>query len=246
MRDDRVPNCVDGRLSYYAFDVGVSVTATTWPAVRRGVDVALSGAEAIRGGELSAFALCRPPGHHVTRDQFGGYCYLNNAAIAAQYLLDRGAARIAILDVDYHHGNGTQQIFWARSDVLLASLHGDPDFEYPYLSGHADEIGAGDGEGFTLNFPLPAGTIWESWGAALDDACRRIADYAPDIVIVSLGVDTYKKDPISAFKLEHEDYLRMGARIARLARPTLFVMEGGYAVAEIGVNAVNVLQGFLS
>ncbi|HLY54270.1 MAG TPA: histone deacetylase family protein [Stellaceae bacterium] len=246
MRDDRVPEFIDGKLSYYAFDVGVALTPTTWQAIRRGVDVALSAAEEVRSGQNSAFALCRPPGHHVQRDQFGGYCYLNNAAIAAQYFLDRGAGRVAILDVDYHHGNGTQEIFWNRSDVLLASLHGDPNYEYPYLSGHADEAGAGPGEGFNVNFPMPAGTAWDTYGAAHEAACRRIEDYAPDVVVVSLGVDTYKKDPISAFKLDHEDYLRMGERIARLGRPTLFVMEGGYAVAEIGINTVNVLEGFLS
>ncbi len=244
MRDDIVPSFVDGKLSYYSFDSGAPLTATSWAAIKSSADVALTAAKAIRSGERAAFALCRPPGHHALSSQYGGYCYLNNAAIAAQSLLDAGAARVAILDVDYHHGNGTQEIFWSRPDVLFISIHGDPNFEYPFLSGYADEIGAGAGEGSTLNLPLPAGTNWDGWGAALELACRRIELYGPDILIVSLGVDTFKQDPISQFKLDHPDYLRMGERIAKLSRPTLFVMEGGYAVAEIGINAVNVLQGF--
>ena len=245
MRDDVVPSFIDGKLSYFSFDAGAPLTRTTWQAVRRSVDVALTGADAIRAGERAIFSLCRPPGHHAATSQYGGYCFLNNAAIAAQHLIDNGAGRIAILDVDYHHGNGTQEIFWERDDVLFASIHGDPNFEYPFLSGYADEIGAGAGEGFTLNLPLPAGSPWETWGEALETACRRVADYAPDVLLVSLGVDTFKLDPISQFRLDHDDYLRLGERIAGLGRPTLFVMEGGYAVAEIGINAVNVLQGFL-
>jgi acetoin utilization deacetylase AcuC-like enzyme len=245
MREDRIPTFIDGKLSYYAFDAGTPLTENTWRTVSQAANVALSGAEAIRGGEAAAFSLCRPPGHHAQTDQYGGYCFLNNAAIAAQHLLDHGAGRIAILDVDYHHGNGSQEIFWSRPDVLFASIHGDPNFEYPYLSGHADEIGAGAGEGYNLNLPLPEGSAWDAYSEALDAACARAADHGPDIVIVSLGVDTFKQDPISQFHLEQEDYLRMGERIARLGRPTLFVMEGGYAVAELGVNTVNVLQGFL-
>jgi acetoin utilization deacetylase AcuC-like enzyme len=244
MRDDRVPGFIDGKLSHYCFDAATPLTATTWQAVRQSANVALSGAEAIRAGERSVFSLCRPPGHHAASSQYGGYCFLNNAAIAAQYLLDHGAGRIAILDVDYHHGNGTQEIFETRADVLFTSIHGDPDFEYPFLSGYADEIGRGAGEGFTLNLPLPAGSAWDVWSAALERCRERINEYGPDAVVVSLGVDTYKDDPISQFKLEADDYGRLGERIARLGRPTHFVMEGGYAVAEIGVNAVNVLSGF--
>jgi NADPH-dependent 7-cyano-7-deazaguanine reductase QueF-like protein len=158
--------------------------------------------------------------------------------------LDQGAARVAILDVDYHHGNGTQSIFYDRDDVFVANIHGSPSFEYPHFLGYADETGAGRGEGFNLNLPLAAGSAWDVWGAALENACQRIAAYGPDVLLVSLGVDTYQNDPISSFKLDSPDYLRMGERIAALGKPTLFVMEGGYAVAEIGINAVNVLEGF--
>ena len=244
MRADRVPETLEGRLAYFCFDAGTPITATSWPAIRSAADVALTGARAISEGARAIFSLCRPPGHHAGSDHYGGYCYLNNAAIAAQSLLDSGAGRVAILDVDYHHGNGTQQIFYARRDVLLVNIHATPDEEYPYLLGFADEPGAGLGEGFNLNLPLPWGTEWPVWSAALEAGCGRVADYAPDVLIVSLGVDTYKGDPISQFKLDHEHFTRMGARIARLGLPTLFVMEGGYAVAEIGINAVNVLTGF--
>jgi acetoin utilization deacetylase AcuC-like enzyme len=149
-----------------------------------------------------------------------------------------------VLDVDYHHGNGTQAIFEARADVLFTSIHGDPDFEYPFLSGYADEVGTGLGEGFNLNLPLAAGSGWDVWSAALEQCCERIEGYGPDVVVVSLGVDTYKDDPISQFRLEPDDFTRLGERIARLGRPTHFLMEGGYAVAEIGVNVGNVLAGF--
>lgn len=175
----------------------------------------------------------------------GGYCYLNNAAIAAQWLRDQGAGRVAVLDVDYHHGNGTQQIFYDRADVFFASIHADPRVEYPYFLGHADERGCDAGAGFNLNLPLPHGSTWDgTYRAALDAACHAVQHFGPDAVVVSLGVDTFEQDPISKFRLASDDYLRMGARIAALARPTLFVFEGGYAVAQVGINAVNVLQGF--
>ncbi|MCY1176091.1 Acetylpolyamine amidohydrolase 1 [compost metagenome] len=146
--------------------------------------------------------------------------------------------------MDYHHGNGTQEIFYQRSDVFFASIHGDPQAEFPFFLGYADEQGEGEGLGYNVNYPLPAGSDWATWSNALDQACERIAAYAPDVVVVSLGVDTFKDDPISQFKLDCPDYLKMGERIARLGKPTLFVMEGGYAVEEIGINAVNVLEGF--
>jgi len=232
------------QLGYYSFDGGAPITAGTWHACYRSAQVALSGWDEIRNGARTAFALCRPPGHHAAADLMGGYCFLNNAAIACQAALDQGATRIAVLDVDYHHGNGTQSIFYDRSDVLFCSIHGDPNFEFPYFLGYADETGAGEGEGFNLNLPLASGSPWAVYGAALETACKRISAYSPDVVVVSLGVDTFEQDPISQFKLKSEDYLRMGERIAALGCPTLFVMEGGYAVAEIGINAVNVLEGF--
>jgi acetoin utilization deacetylase AcuC-like enzyme len=246
MRADRVPRTLEGQLAYFCFDAGTPITTTSWQAIRSSADVALTGARALTDGARAIYALCRPPGHHAGSDHYGGYCFLNNAAIAAQALLDAGADRVAILDVDYHHGNGTQQIFYERADVLVVNIHATPDQEFPYLLGFEDEPGASAGEGFNLNLPLPWGTEWDAWSAALDAGCARVAEYAPDVLIVSLGVDTYKGDPISQFKLDHEHFTRMGERIARLGLRTLFVQEGGYAVAEIGINAVNVLTGFES
>jgi acetoin utilization deacetylase AcuC-like enzyme len=239
------PDSIDGKLSYFSFDAGTPITAGTWRASRSAADVALSGAELIAGGgERAAFALCRPPGHHAARDCYGGYCFLNNAALAAQALRDRGAARVAILDVDYHHGNGTQAIFYERADVLFLSLHADPRQEFPFFLGHADETGAGAGAGCNRNYPMPWGTGFEVWSAALDDACRQIEAFGPDALVVSLGVDTFEDDPISRFRLRGEDFPRIGERIAWLRLPSLFVMEGGYAIQPIGVNAVAVLTGF--
>jgi acetoin utilization deacetylase AcuC-like enzyme len=241
---DRVPEFIDGKLGYYSLDAGVPITGGTWEAVQASADVALTGARALLDGAPAAFSLCRPPGHHAATAAMGGYCYLNNAAIAAQYLVDHGCSRVAILDVDYHHGNGTQEIFYTRRDMLFLSLHADPRVEYPYFLGHADERGAGPGVGFNHNYPLPHGTTWDAYGPALHDACAKIASFGPDVLVVSLGVDTYEHDPISQFRLTTDDFPRIGAGIAACRCPTLFVMEGGYAVEDIGVNAVNVLTGF--
>ena len=240
----RAPDSIDGKLGYYAMAAETSIGDGTWAAALASADVALTAQAIVAGGERAAFALCRPPGHHATRDMFGGYCFLNNAAIAAQAFLDQGAARVAILDVDFHHGNGTQDIFYGRDDVFFASLHGAPQDAFPYFLGYAEETGAGKGEGHTLNLPMGPGTAYEVWGMALSRALERIHAYGPDALVVSLGVDTFKDDPISFFRLESDDFRRYGEAIARLARPTLFVMEGGYAVEAIGVNAVNVLEGF--
>jgi acetoin utilization deacetylase AcuC-like enzyme len=244
MRRDRTGGSVDTKLARHCIDASTPITATTWLAAIASANCALTAAELITKTERSAFALCRPPGHHAGADYYGGYCFLNNAAIAAQYLRDSGARKIAIIDVDYHHGNGTQAIFYSRADVFYTSIHADPDFEYPFLAGYADETGAGAGEGANLNLPLADGTGFEQWGQALDRALAHTSRFAADAMIVSLGVDTFKGDPISHFRLESEDFLRIGERLASLKLPTLFVMEGGYAIDEIGINTVNVLQGF--
>lgn len=239
------PETVDGKFAHFSFDAGCCIVAGTWDAVQAAADTALTGVDLMAGGEKTAFALCRPPGHHAHQATMGGYCFVNNAAVAAQSFRNRGAARVAVLDVDYHHGNGTQAIFYERPDVLVCNIHGDPRQEFPYFLGYADETGAGAGEGFNANFPLRWGTDFAGWSAALEAACARVEAYAPDVVVVSLGVDTYKEDPISQFKLDSPDYLKIGARIAALAKPTLFVMEGGYAVEAIGINVANTLEGFL-
>src|SRR6266403_3914782 len=240
----RIPDSIAGKLGYYAMAAETSISAGSWEAARASADVALTAAARISVGERSVFALCRPPGHHAARDLYGGYCLLNNAAVAAQYLRDHGSSRVAILDVDFHHGNGTQDIFYERSDVLYSSIHGDPLEAFPYFSGYADEVGAGEGVGYNQNLPLPRGTDFGGWRGALDTALARIDRFAPSVLVVSLGVDTFEHDPIGFFKLRTDDFAQYGRLIGALRIPTLFVLEGGYAVAEIGVNAVNVLQGF--
>ncbi|HUE93351.1 histone deacetylase family protein [Pseudomonas sp.] len=243
---DQEPGFIDGKLGFYAMDAGAPITPGTWEAVRSSANVALTAMERIIAGAPSAFALCRPPGHHAAREYMGGYCYLNNAAIAAERCLSRGAKRVAVLDVDFHHGNGTQNIFYDRSDVFFASIHGDPYVSYPYFSGYAHEQGTGPGTGFTANYPLAKGTTWDCYREALKNALDRVVAYQPEFLVVSLGVDTFEDDPISHFRLTSEDFLRMGEQIASARIPTLFVMEGGYMVDEIGINAVNTLQGFES
>jgi acetoin utilization deacetylase AcuC-like enzyme len=241
----REPDQIDGKIGYFCMAIETAITKGTWAAALSSAAVAQTGQKLLCDGDAAVFSLCRPPGHHAASDLYGGYCFLNNAAIAAQGYLDAGAARVAILDVDFHHGNGTQDIFYHRSDVLFLSLHGAPQMAFPHFLGYADETGEDEGEGFNVNYPLRPGTAYDAWGDALEDACRRVSAYAPDMLIVSLGVDTYKDDPISFFKLEQDDFTTYGARIAKLGLPTHFIMEGGYAIAEIGINTVNVLEGFL-
>ena len=238
------PNNIYGKLGYYCLASDAAITSGTWEASTAAADCALTGQAMISDGARAAFALCRPPGHHAAQDMYGGYCFLNNAAIAAQAFRDAGAKRVAVLDVDFHHGNGTQAIFYDRADVLFLSLHGDPDEAFPYFLGAADERGEGQGEGFNVNYPLPRACPFDKWAEALEDACGRIVAFGPDALVVSLGVDTFKDDPISFFRLESADFLTYGARLAQLHLPTLFVMEGGYAIEEIGINTVNVLEGF--
>jgi acetoin utilization deacetylase AcuC-like enzyme len=240
----RRPQSITGKLGYYAMAGETSISEGTWEAASAAADVALTAASQVEAGARAAFGLCRPPGHHAARDLYGGYCFLNNAAIAAQRLRDSGAARVAILDVDFHHGNGTQDIFYDRADVLYVSLHGDPADAFPYFSGYADETGAGAGAGFTLNLPLPPRTEFDVWQEALRAALLRIGIFRADALVVSLGVDTFAEDPISFFRLKTADFLTYGRMIGACAIPTLFVLEGGYAVGEIGINVVNVLSGF--
>ena len=244
LRRDRKPSGISGELGYYAFDASTPIVAGTWDAALAAARCAMSAAALVSEGESAAYALCRPPGHHAGRSNYGGYCYLNNAALAAQYLLDEGYRRVSVIDVDYHHGNGTQEIFWERDDVQFVSLHGTPETEYPWFLGYADERGAGRGEGHTLNLPLPAGTGWDGYQAALGEAIGAIRHYAPDALVVSLGVDTFAGDPISAFKLEGAHYPRIGGLLAGLRLPTVLVQEGGYAVSEIGANVAGVLGAF--
>jgi acetoin utilization deacetylase AcuC-like enzyme len=243
-RSDVLPASFPARMGLFSFDAGSPLTAGTWAAARTGAHCALAAARALAGGERAAFALTRPPGHHAGVDFFGGYCFLNNAAIAAQALRDAGVDRVAVLDIDYHHGNGTQAIFYERADVFFTSIHGDPRTEYPYYLGYADEQGSGAGLGCNRNFPLARGTGFAAWRDALAQALCSIAAFKAQAMVVSLGVDTFAGDPIAGFGLESPDYLRVGEDLAAAGLPTAFVFEGGYAVAEVGLNTVNVLDGF--
>ncbi|MDM0114878.1 histone deacetylase family protein [Variovorax sp. J22R133] len=245
-RSDVLPASFPARLGLFSYDAGSPLTSGTWAAAHAGAGCAIAAAQHLVSGGRAAFALTRPPGHHAGIDFFGGYCFLNNAAIAAQTLRDAGMARVAVLDIDYHHGNGTQAIFYDRADVQFTSIHGDPHTEYPYYLGYADEQGAGAGLGFNRNLPLPRGTGFAAWREALRTALEGIARFRPDAMVVSLGLDTFEGDPIAGFTLQSADYLRIGEDLADAGLPTAFIFEGGYAVAEVGVNAVNVLEGFAS
>ncbi|MDG1011063.1 MAG: histone deacetylase family protein [Amylibacter sp.] len=240
---NKKPTFIEGQLGFYALASETSYTDGTWEAAYASAQVALSATQEVLSGE-HAFALCRPPGHHAAYDMYGGYCFLNNAAVSAQFMRDNGKKRVAIVDVDFHHGNGTQDIFYAREDVFFASLHGDPMDAFPHFLGHADEIGTSRGLGFNHNYPMPPGTSFETWRAALANALDKVAAFNADAIIISLGVDTFESDPISFFKLKSPDFITYGADIAALNLPTLFVMEGGYDISEIGLNTVNVLTGF--
>jgi acetoin utilization deacetylase AcuC-like enzyme len=235
---------IDAKLGLYSYDSASPIAAGTWESAYWSAQTALTALEAVLAGERAAFALCRPPGHHAGADYLGGYCHINSAAVVAQAARDRGCERVAILDVDYHHGNGTQDIFYARGDVLFASIHADPRTDYPFFWGHADEKGEGEGEGATLNLPLPRGTAIDTYERALATALEAIARFGPDLLVVSYGADTYEHDPISQFRLRTADYTRLASRIASLCVPSVVVMEGGYAVDALGSNVCAFLQGF--
>ena len=231
-------NRIDASLGQYSFDTSTPVGDGTWEAAYWAAQTALGAADAVLNGERTAFALCRPPGHHAGADYLGGYCYLSNAAIAAEQAVAAGR-RVAILDVDYHHGNGTQDIVDDRADLAFASIHADPSTDYPFYWGHADEC-----SGNILNLPLPRGTGWSSYEPALLQALDWLEQREPDMLIVSFGADTYEGDPISHFKLTTGDYAPMARRIASLGLPTAVVMEGGYAVDALGANVAEFLGGF--
>ena len=244
---DQMPTSILGKAGFFLLDLSVPVVEGTYSAALSSANCALSAAEAISPTSSfliphSSFGLCRPPGHHAGREMAGGYCFLNNAAIAAQWLTRFG--KVAILDVDYHAGNGTQDIFYSRRDVLTISIHADPACEYPYYAGYAAETGAGEGLGFHHNFPLPAGTDDASYLPTLDKALELIAVYHPSSVVVSLGMDTYAGDPLGTFKITREGIAEIGKRIAALKLPTAIIMEGGYNTDALGENVAAFAENF--
>ncbi|MEP0391664.1 MAG: histone deacetylase family protein [Erythrobacter sp.] len=234
---------IDGKLGHYSFDAATPIANGTWNAAYWGAQTALSGLDAVTDGQSHAFALCRPPGHHAGKDYYGGYCFLNNAAIIAQAGVHRALGPVAVLDVDYHHGNGTQDIFYERGDVLFTSIHADPKMDYPYFWGHADETGEGEGEGATFNQPLPRGTTWVGYEPALDAALEKIVRFGAKFLVISYGADTFEADPISFFKLTTSDMHKIAERVRTLGLPTVTVMEGGYNIDALGSNVEAFLSG---
>ncbi|MCL4527815.1 MAG: histone deacetylase family protein [Chloroflexi bacterium] len=242
-RHPHKPKSLLGRAGYYMMDLSAVIVKGTYEAALSSTNCALTGAQAIIEGEPVAFALCRPPGHHAGKDYAAGYCFINNAAVAANELSSKD--KVVILDIDYHAGNGTQDIFYNRSDVLTISIHADPAYEYPYYAGYEDEIGSGQGKGFHHNFPLPSGTDDLRYLAVLERAIGTIKTFKPKYLIVSAGVDIYDGDPFGTFKITRQGIRQIGTKIANLELPTLFVMEGGYANEALGENVVALLESFV-
>lgn len=230
-------------IGYYSLDLSAPVAEYTYDVALDAAYCALTGAVRLQQGQRRVYALCRPPGHHAAQSLMGGYCYLNNAAIAAHHLTMNRTQRVAVLDIDVHGGNGTQAIFYDRADVLFISLHGSPEWEYPYFCGYADERGVGAGAGYTINYPLPRGTDDTAYLVALDEALAQVTAYQPAYLVLSVGLDTFKGDPLGKFQLTTPAYHAIGQRIAALRLPVLAVQEGGYAVAALGENAVSLLRG---
>jgi acetoin utilization deacetylase AcuC-like enzyme/ribosomal protein S18 acetylase RimI-like enzyme len=237
----RPPRSLPLRAGYYCLDTFTPLGSNAWKAARGAVDCAVAAAEEVLGGRRFAYALVRPPGHHAERGAFGGFCYFNNSAIAAERLATFG--RVAVLDVDYHHGNGTQEIFYARGDVLTVSIHGHPSFAYPYFSGFAEEDGEGSGRGANVNFPLAESVTAEKWHRTLSRAVKHIERFDPAYLVVALGLDTAKGDPTGSWPLEADDFFEMGRRLAAIGRPTVVVQEGGYRTRSVGVHARRFFEG---
>ncbi len=237
----RQPTELPVRAGYYCIDTFTPLNQKAYEAAKRAVDCTLTAADAVLRGHRFAYALVRPPGHHAERRAFGGFCYFNSAAVAAQYLARLG--KVAVLDVDYHHGNGTQSIFYERPDVLTVSLHGHPRFAYPYFTGFADEKGSGPGTGYNLNMPLPENLSPDAYREALATALKRITRFAPKILILALGLDTAKGDPTGTWSHSAKDFAAIGRMVGALRLPTLVVQEGGYRIRSLGVNARNFFDG---
>ena len=242
-RMQRKPTSLLGEFGWYSNSTSCPITAETWTAVNASAQTAIHAATRVAGGEAAVYALCRPSGHHAFPDLMSGTCFLNNASIATN-LLTGHFAKVALVDIDVHHGNGSQHIFYERADVLFCSIHVDPNLSAPYYAGYADEEGAGEGRGLTFNQPMPLDTTDGPWLAALDAALARVRDFAPEALVVSLGFDGAEHDPVATFKITGDGFFEAGARLARLARPTLLVQEGGYLSPHLGSYLTQFLRGF--
>jgi acetoin utilization deacetylase AcuC-like enzyme len=241
-REASYPRSAVGQAGYHQADTACPISAGTWDAAYWSAQTALTAAAALIESERAAYALSRPPGHHAFADLAGGFCFLNNAAIAAEWLRGRGR-RVAILDIDVHHGNGTQGIFYARADVLTVSIHADPVRFYPFFWGHAHERGAGAGLGANLNLPLPRGTGDDDYLRTLATALERVADFGADLLVVALGLDAHENDPLKGLAVTTPGFGRIGAAIAAAGLPIVVVQEGGYLSADLGRNLTGFLEG---
>ena len=241
----RRPQGFAGQLGYYLSGNSVPLGPQTWRSIQSSADCAVAAAEAVAQGAGEAYALCRPPGHHAYADLAGGFCYVNNAAVAAQHLRRR-FARVSVLDVDVHHGNGTQGIFYHRPDVQFVSIHADPNRAYPWYAGYADEAGAGDGAGATLNLPLPLGTEDAAFLVALRTAIAAVQAFAAEAVVVSLGLDPFKDDPSDLMRVTTAGFGAIGGEIGALGLPMVIIQEGGYAIDALRTNLARFLAGFLA
>jgi len=242
-RQPQIPKSLLGRAGYYMMDLSACIVEGTYQAALASVNCALNAAQDVANGQHSAFALCRPPGHHAGKDFAGGYCFINNTAVAANWLSSKG--QVAVLDIDYHAGNGTQDIFYPRDDVFTISIHADPDFEYPSYVGFANERGQGRGFGFHHNFPLPKGTDDAAYLAVLDQAIDAIRKFKPTYLVVSAGMDIYADDPLGTIKVTTNGIGEIAKRIALMDLPTVIVMEGGYANDALGRNILAFLSAFV-
>jgi acetoin utilization deacetylase AcuC-like enzyme len=242
-RNGTYPASAVGQAGYHMADTSCPISAETFESACWSAWSAVAAADAVLAGERAVYALCRPPGHHAFADVAGGFCFFNNSAIAAQRLRSR-AARVAILDVDLHHGNGTQGIFYQRPDVLTVSMHADPIRFYPFFWGHADERGEGLGLGYNLNLPLPRKSGDEAFLEALESGLRRIRAFAPEALVVALGLDAFEGDPFGGLSVSTPGFARIGKAIAKLGLPTVVVQEGGYLCDALADNLTSFLTGF--
>lgn len=240
-----VPKDIFGQLGFFGGDADTPILAGTWTASYAAASCAASAARlVVNESEKVVFSLSRPPGHHAGKRRFAGYCFLNHAAIACEELLLGGMQKIALLDIDYHHGDGSQAIFWDRSDVLFLSLHADPDYEYPFFSGRADEVGVAQGKGFTINYPLPLGTDWKTYKETLEQAITAIHSYQADALVISLGLDISEKDLLGKFQLGDEVFSQLGTICGEIGLPTVIILEGGYAIPYLGGFVYDFLLNF--
>jgi acetoin utilization deacetylase AcuC-like enzyme len=239
----RRPDGVAGQAGWYLSSASAPIVAATWTAALGSAHAAIDAADTVVSGERYAYALCRPPGHHAHTDMAGGFCYLNNAAVAAQRILDAGTGSVAILDFDVHHGNGTQQIFYERDDVHYVSVHGHPAGLYPWFAGYPDETGAGRGLGWNLNLPLPAGAGDAAFTAAAGQGLDAIAAKRPAVLIVSVGFDAQQGDPAANLSVNAAGFETIGRLVAALGLPTVLIQEGGYLVDRLGANLTAFLTG---